>query len=196
MTAAPHEILQPGFALPAIAASLAALVPVLDAPRTRLRAPRMADFAVWADILCTDRSRYMDGPSTRDEAFLEFGAMTGVWLLRGFGAWTMADRGDDSALGFVCLNMEPSDREPELGFFVSAAAEGRGLAHEAAAVARDWAKAQGLSSLVSYIDPANRRSVRLAERLGARRDAQAETAFDGTPDAGVAVFRHWGETRP
>jgi RimJ/RimL family protein N-acetyltransferase len=44
--------------------------------------------------------------------------------------------------------------------------------------------------LVSYIDPDNARSAALATRLGARRDAKAEAAFDGTPDAGVQVFRH------
>jgi len=189
---APHESLLSGFSLPDLAAALAAVVPLRDTPRLSLQARQMLDFMAWAEIMCSDRAVYMDGPSTRDEAFLEFGAITGAWLLRGFGAWAVADRESDICFGFVCLNMEPSDREPELGYFICAVAEGRGLAFEATSAARDWARARGLSALVSYVDPANVKSVRLAKRLGASRDPVAEAAFDGTSDAGVAVFRHWG----
>ena len=99
------------------------------------------------------------------------------------------------ALGFICLNLEPGDQEPELGFFVTEAAEGQGLTAEAATAVRDWARAQGLASLVSYVDPENHRSVRLATRLGAARDGRAEAAYAGTPDQGIAVFRHWGVSR-
>jgi RimJ/RimL family protein N-acetyltransferase len=70
-------------------------------------------------------------------------------------------------------------------------AEGRGLAHEAAGAALAWGKAQGLPALVSYVDPANARSIRLAERLGGRRDGAAEAAFAGTSGEGVGVWRHW-----
>jgi RimJ/RimL family protein N-acetyltransferase len=165
-------------------------VPALETERTRLRALRIEDFPAWAEILCSPRARWMDGPYSRDDAFVEFEATAGAWLLRGHGGWTVEDRATGEVLGFVCLNLEPSDRETELGFFVRAAAEGRGLALEAASAARDWAWSQGLPSLVSYVDPENQRSAALAERLGARRDARAEAEFDGTPDAGVAVYRH------
>lgn len=189
MTPLPHEI-PPTGASAALAHHLRALVPELETPRTRLRAMRIEDFPAWAEILCSERARWMDGPYGRDDAFVEFEATAGAWLLRGHGGWTVADRGTDEALGFVCLNMEPSDRETELGFFFRAASEGRGLALEAAAAARDWAWAQGLPSLVSYVDPGNARSAALAQRLGAGRDAAAEAEFAGTPDEGVAVFRH------
>ena len=185
----PHEM--PPTGAPAdLAAQLRADVPEVAAGRTRLRAMRLEDFPAWAEILCSDRARWMDGPYGRDEAFREFAASAGSWLLHGHGCWTVADPTTDEALGFVCLNMEPSDHETELGFFLREGAEGRGLAFEAAIAARDWAWAQGLPSLVSYIDPANARSAALAERLGARRDPAAEAEFAGTPDEGVAVYRH------
>jgi RimJ/RimL family protein N-acetyltransferase len=58
--------------------------------------------------------------------------------------------------------------------------EGRGIAQEAARAALDWTWAHtGLASLVSYIDPRNHRSIRLAERLGARRDPAARTYDQG-----------------
>lgn len=184
----PHEVPPTGAAAD-LAARLRGMVPVLEAGRTRLRAMRIEDFAAWAEILCSERARWMDGPLGGDEAFTGFTASAGGWLLRGHGCWTVEDAGGE-VLGFVCLAMEPSDRETELGFFLRESAEGRGLAFEAARAARDWAWSMGLPSLVSYLDPANARSARLAERLGARRDPQAEAAFAGTPDEGVAVFRH------
>jgi RimJ/RimL family protein N-acetyltransferase len=173
-----------------LAARLRGAVPTLEADRTRLRAMRIEDFPAWAEILCSDRARWMDGPYTRDTAFVEFEATAGAWPLRGHGGWTVEDRATGEVLGFVCLNMEPSDRETELGFFFREAAEGRGVAFEAASAARDWAWAQGLGSLVSYVDPQNLRSAALAERLGARRDPAAEADYAGTPDADLAVFRH------
>lgn len=177
------------------AASLRGALPVLTTPRLRLDAPDLTDFPAWAEILCSPRARYMDGPYTRDDAYAEFAAMLGTWVLHGHGVFALRPLAGGPALGFVCLNMEPGDQEPELGFFVTKAAEGRGLAAEAAAAVRDWARGQGVTSLVSYVDPDNQRSVSLATRLGAVRDALAEAAYSETPDAGIAVFRHWGVSR-
>jgi RimJ/RimL family protein N-acetyltransferase len=167
------------------------VVPVIRTTRLRLDVPDLTDFPVWADILCSPRAAYMDGPYSRDDAYTEFAAMVGTWLLHGHGVFAMRPRDGATAIGFVCLNLEPGDHEPELGFFVTEATEGQGLVAEAALAVRDWARGQGIRSLVSYVDPANERSVRLATRLGARRDPLAEAAYDGTPGVGVAVFRHW-----
>jgi RimJ/RimL family protein N-acetyltransferase len=64
--------------------------------------------------------------------------------------------------------------------------EGRGFATEAAAALRDWTGwALRRSDLVSYIDPRNAASIRVAERLGATPDGQAPRQ-----DPGDLVFRH------
>lgn len=191
---APHERPPAPGLLADRAASLRHALPVLTTARLRLDVPDLNDFPAWAEILCSPRARYMDGPYSRDDAYTEFAAMLGTWMLHGHGVFALRPRDGLAALGFICLNMEPGDQEPELGFFVTKAAEGQGLTAEAATAVRDWARSQGLSSLVSYIDPANQRSVRLAERLGARRDPVAEAAYAATPEAGMAVFRHWGVT--
>lgn len=193
---APHEASPGPGPLADLAAALRGLVPVLDTPRTRLRAPGLADFPAWAAILCSPRAVHMDGPYERDDAFMEFAAAVGSWLLRGHGAFAVEDRATGAPLGFVLLGLEPGDHEPELGFFVLPEAEGRGLAHEAAEAALAWAKAQGLPALVSYVDPANARSIRLAERLGGRRDGAAEAAFAGTEAEGVGVWRHLPQSGP
>jgi RimJ/RimL family protein N-acetyltransferase len=191
---APHERPSAPGLLADRAHALQAVLPVISTARLRLDAPDLRDFPVWAEILCSPRSIYMEGPYSRDEAYTEFAAMLGTWVLRGHGVFALRPIAGGAALGFVCLNMEPGDNEPELGFFVTEAAEGQGLVAEAAAAVRDWARGQGVPSLVSYIDPANERSARLAVRLGAQRDPVAEAAYDATSDAGIAVYRHWGAT--
>lgn len=195
MTLPAHERPPEPGPMAARAAALRGALPVLTTSRLRLDVPDLTDFPAWAEILCSPRSVHMDGPYSRDDAYTEFAAMLGTWMLRGHGVFALRPLSGGTAIGFVCLNMEPGDNEPELGFFVTEAAEGQGLAIEAAAAVRDWARDQGLTALVSYVDPANHRSVSLATRLGAVRDAKSEAAYSETPDAGIAVFRHWGVSR-
>lgn len=179
---APHETPVPGRAAD-FAAALAARLPVLETARLRLRAPVLADFPAWAEVFCGPAGADLGGPFDRDDAFREFGAAVGLWLLRGHGVWTLVARdGGDAALGFVLVGFEPGDREPELGFLLTAAAEGQGLAAEAAAAARDWALgAMRLPSLVSYVAPGNARSRALVRRLDARPDGHVD---------GAEVWRH------
>ncbi len=176
----------------ALAAALAAMIPGIETSRLRLRAPRIGDFGAWAAIECGERGRHIGGPMRRDEAWLDFTQATATWLLRGHGLWTVEGKDDGALLGFVLIGFEPGDREPELGFLFSEAAEGRGFAYEAALAARSHAfGALGWDTLVSYIDPGNDRSARLAERLGATRDHAAEAAYDEP----VLVYRHHREGR-
>jgi RimJ/RimL family protein N-acetyltransferase len=166
MTAA-HETPIPGNAAD-FAARLSAQLPVLETARLRLRVPVLADFGAWADIFTTRTSVYMDGPYSRDEAFLDFGASVGLWLLRGYGPLVIEERTSGATLGFVQICFESGDLEPELGWFLLPAAEGKGYAHEAALAFRGHAFGPlGMTRIVSYINPENTRSRRLAERLGA-----------------------------
>ncbi len=166
------------------ATRLRAQLPVLETDRLRLRAPVLEDFPVWAGILCGPAGDFLDGPYTRDEAFTEFSASMGTWLLRWHGPWTVETRAGD-AIGFVLIGFEPGDREPELGFFFLPEAQGHGYALEAAKAARSYGFGpMGLPALVSYIDPENTRSRTLAERLGALRDGEVD---------GSEVWRHPGE---
>lgn len=176
----------------ALAARFGALVPAIATGPLTLRAPRIEDFDAWAEIERGPRGRFVGGPMTRSDAWRNFAQSVATWLLRGHGLWTVAAREGDAVLGFVLLGFEPGDREPELGFLFRAAAEGRGHAFAAARAARDHAfGALGWTALVSYIDPGNDRSVRLAERLGAVRDREAEAAFDEP----VLVYRHTRQGR-
>lgn len=169
------------------AVRLGAALPVLETPRTLLRAPRLEDAGYWCQILVDDTAGHMGGPFDVDAAFSDFAASVGLWLLRGHGMWTVTDR-DGLVLGFVQIGFEPGDHEPELGFLFCSHGRGRGLAFEAALAVRNHALGpMGLPSLVSYIAPANAPSRRLAERLGARYEGAAEWDTDPEP---AEIWRH------
>lgn len=161
-----------------IAARLAAQVPQLTTQRLRLRAPIVGDFGHYADIVTGPRGCHL-GVTSRAEAWLDFAQMVAGWSLRGHGLWSVEPVQGGALCGFVLLGLDQEDHEPELGYLLTASAEGRGLAFEAAARARAFAFDKlKWPTLVSYIDPGNTRSLRLAGRLGAVRDTIAEAALD------------------
>jgi RimJ/RimL family protein N-acetyltransferase len=174
MTRAPHERPIPGPASD-FAASLMAQLPVLETARLRLRASVLSDFDAWAEILTGPAGVHMGGPFTRDDAFTEFLAAAGTWLLRGHGPLAAEDKATGATLGFVMIGFEPGDQEPELGWFLTSTAEGKGYAAEAAQALRAHAfGALGMTRLVSYIDLNNTRSRKLAMRLGAVVDGHVD----------------------
>jgi RimJ/RimL family protein N-acetyltransferase len=167
--------------------------PTLRTDRLVLRAPSLADFEPYAAFFASPRSGYEGGPKVRGEAWKEFASATGQWSLKGYGAWSVEERATGGYVGEVGILHPAHYPEPEIGWTVMEAFEGRGLAHEAALAAREWAWEQlGLASLVSYIDARNARSIRLAERLGARLDPDA--ALPELDDC--VVYRQWREARP
>jgi RimJ/RimL family protein N-acetyltransferase len=163
-------------------------IPVLETDRLRLRAPEIGDFPHYAAFLASDRAIHERGPMDERAAWREFCASLACWGLRGFGGWSVTDRDGGAYLGEVGLFQPVEYPEPEIGWLVVPEAEGKGIAHEAALAVRGWAYgALGLGTLVSYIAPANARSIRLARRLGASLDAAAPGI-----DPGDLVFRHPG----
>jgi RimJ/RimL family protein N-acetyltransferase len=164
------------------------MIPTLTTDRLILRGPRRDDFAPYAVFWASDRSIHEGGPRDTRGAWEDFAAGFGLWTLAGYGTWSVEDRADGRFAGIVGIYHPIHFPEPELGWAVMPHAEGRGIAHEAAVAARDWTYAHGgLTTLVSYIDPANARSIRLAERLGAWRDDDAPGI-----DPGDVVMRHPG----
>ncbi|MCV3271781.1 GNAT family N-acetyltransferase [Roseobacter sinensis] len=159
----------------AFALQLQGELPLLVTDRLLLRAPKVEDFEAFARIACSARGQYLGGPMTREDAWSDFTQMTATWLLHGHGVWTIGRSGEIA--GFVLLGFEPGDLDPELGFLLLPEAEGEGIAFEAATAARSHAfDSLGWTALVSYIDPANTRAQRLADRLGGVRDGMVEDA--------------------
>lgn len=169
--------------------------PVLTTERLVLRAPQAGDWPAWRGFAASGRSRHiLDGRTDAGFAWRVFGHALGHWVLREYGMFVLSLRKGGGPIGMVGPWFPEGWPEHELGWTIwTAEAEGRGYAFEAARATLDFARATlGWTEVVSYIDPDNARSVALAERLGARRDADAAFPY---PDEPCLVFRHTGKAR-
>jgi len=164
------------------------IVPVVEAGEMLLRGYREADFEAFAAFAASPRSCFVGGPQGRWEAWKSFMAGIGHWGLRGYGMWIMECRETGAVAGRIGVVFNDGWHEPELAWHMFEGYEGRGLAYQGALAAREYAARHwGMGALMSYIDPANRRSVRLAERLGARHEREVEVL--GGP---CQLWRHPG----
>ena len=165
--------------------------PVLETERLVLRAPGKGDWEPFRDFILSDRAEFV---RTADidvaKAWRAYGHIVGMWVLRGFGSFVYCLKGSDAPLGHAGPWYPEGWPEREIGWTVwRADAEGRGYAREAARATIDHVfRDLGWETAVSYIDPGNTRSIRLAERLGALLDPSAPAPeFD---DAATLVYRH------
>lgn len=168
--------------------------PVLETDRLILRAPEAGDWEAAAAFITSKRTRYMWDPCSRHDAWLNFGHLVGHWVLRGYGLFVMCLKSGGRPIGDIGPLFPEGWAEPEIGWGIwQDEYEGKGLAFEAAQVARAYVfRNLGWKTAVSYVDPENARSIALAERLGCRLDPEADL-----PDLpgweGTLVYRH---TRP
>lgn len=160
--------------------------PTIETDRLLLRVPIHDDWPRFQALMTSDRAAHMGGPYTVPVAWGWFCHGIALWDLFGIGNLSITSRQTEEYLGQIEINQGPRFPEPELGWQLDATAEGKGYAFEAARAMRDWAFSdRKLKTLVSYIDPENTRSIRLAERLGARLD---QDALKQDPDD--LVYRH------
>lgn len=163
------------------------IAPTLSTERLTLRPYRLDDFAHLVAVYATERSRYVGGPLPEKQVWLGFMNTIGQWPILGMGGWAVDLTGTGECVGEVAVTRPVDYPETELGWLLFNGREGQGYAFEAATAARDHAfDVIRPPSLVSYIDPDNRASIRLAERLGGVRDHGAPTP-NGDP---CLVFRY------
>jgi len=160
--------------------------PIIKTDRLLLREPILGDWPSFAAVMTSDRAKYMGGPFSIGYAWGAFCHGVAQWQLFGVGNLSIELRETKQCLGQIEINQGPLFPEPELGWQLTSEAEGKGYAFEAAMALRDWAfQDRKLKTLVSYIDPDNARSIRLAERLGATIDDHARKQ-----DPDDLVYRH------
>lgn len=165
------------------------MIPTVQTERLTLRGAQRSDFDGYAAMLADPRMEYMGGPFDRGAAWSEFNKAIASWHLSGFGGWMITSTAGD-LLGEVGITQSHRFPEPELGWTLTAQAEGHGYGFEAATAARDWFwQNTQRDALVSYVDPANARSAALARKLGAAPDPHATLPTGETADE-TTVYRH------
>jgi RimJ/RimL family protein N-acetyltransferase len=153
--------------------------PVVETERLRLRPWRAADdlpalAAVNADA---EVMRWVapNRPLRADESAALLERVEAHWREHGYGLWAVEPRANGAGcIGFAGLAIPSFLPEVlpavEAGWRLDRAWWGRGLATEAARASIAYGfDTLGLRSVVSIIDAANERSLRVAEKLGMRR---------------------------
>ncbi len=163
---------------------------MIETARLRLRRPVPADWEPFRDFMMSERASMFGSHGHLGKAFRAFAGELGHWEIFGYGLFAVTRRGEDRALALVGPWTPPDWPESEVGWMVlDGAVEGTGLAREAAEASLDYVwRVLKWDTAVSYIADGNDRSVRLAERLGATRDANAPRPE--APGKTVLVYRH------
>jgi len=160
-------------------------IPVLETKRLILRGPAPEDYPDFKATFASYRSRFMGGPLSAYETWMLYAAEIGHWKIRGFGMWMIHDKATDEALGMAGGWQPAAWPEREIAWIVFPGNHGKGYGLEATDACRRYLYRQGWDGAVSYLDPKDLDSVRLAERLGCKRDADAKTIDDND-----SVYRH------
>ena len=160
-------------------------IPELETERLILRGPQSEDYPDFKATFASYRSRFMGGPLTPYETWMLYAAEIGHWEIHGFGMWMIHDKKTDETYGMAGGWQPAQWPERELAWIIWPGKGGRGYALEAVSACRQYYYAQGWKEAVSYLDPKDLDSVRLAERLGCQRDPNAKTVADDD-----SVYRH------
>jgi RimJ/RimL family protein N-acetyltransferase len=161
-------------------------IPVLATQRLLLRGPEPEDYPNFKATFASYRSRFMGGPLNAYETWMLYAAEIGHWNIRGYGMWMIHDKATDETLGMAGGWFPAKWPEQELAWIIWPDKAGHGYALEATHAARRYFyDTLGWDGAVSYIDPKNLDSIRLAERLGAVKDKTAASV-----DGHDVVYRH------
>jgi RimJ/RimL family protein N-acetyltransferase len=163
-------------------------IPTLETPRLLLRGYRLNDFddyaRMWADPAVY---RFIGGKAfTREMAWSRFLRQIGLWHHLGFGFFALEHRETGAFAGEAGFHDLRRDITPslegtmEVGWALTSAMQGQGLATEAVRAALAWAGEHGTGTrLTCMIDPGNGPSLGVADKLGFAEFARA--TYGGAP---------------
>ena len=120
--------------------------------------------------------RFPPGPKDRAGAQRWIEWNQGLYHREGFGLWVIRSRATGEFLGDCGLTLQEVEgaTEVEIGYHVRADRQGRGYATEAAAACLAHGRdVLGHERIIAIIDPANRPSQRVAEKIGMRYERDA-----------------------
>jgi len=167
--------------------------PLIETDRLTLRHFKAGDLDAFAETMADPKVvRHLGGePNDREDAWRKLLTGAGFWSLMGIGMWAVERRSDRRLIGHLGFfdfqrDMRPSIAgEPEMGWVFNPAAHGQGYATEACEAALEWFDATWPpTSIPAIIACENAASMRLAERLGFKR--QPDATYRDEP---IALFR-------
>ena len=141
----------------------------LETKRLKFRQWQNADFDTFSIFFADEASaKYVGGKKTREEAWRLMATYIGHYQLEGFGYLAIEEKASGKLVGCVGLWKSEPWPELELGYWLLNEMQGKGYATEAAKKVMGYAfETLKVDTFVSYIDPSNKPSKKLAERLGA-----------------------------
>ncbi len=148
----------------------------LETERLKFRQWTLNDFETIARFFSEEEdTRFVGGVKKPEEAWRLMATYVGHYELFGYSYLAITEKVSGNLIGTVGLWNSKPWPEPELGYWLLPQAQGKGYGVEAGLAVKDFALNEAnLSSLVSYIDPKNEPSKKLALKLGARLDGTIE----------------------
>jgi RimJ/RimL family protein N-acetyltransferase len=152
----------------------------LETERLILRMYRLSDFEDHFK-LCADPDvmRYLLGgkPMSRLEAWRHMAFLVGHWELLGYGYFVAEEKKTGRFVGRIGFTNPEGWPGFELGWTIAPEFQGRGFATEGGRFLLQYAlDKMGRDHVISVINPDNKPSIRVAERLGEKLEGEAEVA--------------------
>lgn len=151
-------------------------IPRLTTDRLILRGFEPGDADAYAAMMADPAVTQFLGdgePLGRADAWRQLALVIGHWTLRGFGLWAVEEKATGAFVGRVGCFEPDGWPQFELGYVLARPAWGRGYATESARCALGYAHdVLARKRVVSFIQPRNLASIRVAERLGGTREGE------------------------
>lgn len=161
----------------------------LQTERLNFRLWRESDFEKFASYFADEETaKFVGGRKTREEAWRLMATYVGHYHLKGFGYLAVEERSSRRLVGCVGLWKSEPWPELELGYWLFGEMQGKGYATEAARRAKEYSfETLEAGTLVSYIDPANEASRKVATRIGGVYERDIQLLDFGRH----CVYRYW-----
>jgi RimJ/RimL family protein N-acetyltransferase len=173
----------------------------IDTARLQLRVPELADAEAFMAILWDPevveqkQVTLLEPPGGLDLALKNTQEMLRHWELRGYGHWSVIERATGHVIGCVGF-YHPQRSWPgvDLGWVLHRSRWGHGFATEAARAALQWAWGHTpVDRIVSLIAPDDRRSIRVATKIGERFERADIDPVHGEPVHVYGIHRPTSE---